>query len=232
MLPPECCPISHEKLPHEVSNILSSPDIYHKIEYLDFLSDPYFFGISEHTAELPVGSFEESGIFRFCSFDGELLTWPSTFQINICGKWIKKTKNDNSLFHYLPSGISLIGNLSVRCGVENKPFIFVIQSAKSNPELLFTIPISSGNIGLSTSPITGKKMLFPVRSSFCKHSQCCEIDEFVNSVDRKGKCPICGIPISLSSTVVDSEIHRKALIDSLLVQQKSDQTPFDFNDFF
>lgn len=231
MLPPTCCSIPIEKLPHEVSTTLSTPDIFHKIEYLDFLADPYFFGISEHAVDLTVNLFEESAIFRFCTFEGELLPWPSTFEINICGKWIKKTKNDNGIFHYLPNGITLIGNLSVRCGIENKPFIFVIQQAKYNSELLFTIPVCSGNIGLSTSQITGKKMLFPVRSSFCKHSQCSEIDEFVSFVDRKGKCPICGISVSLSSTVVDSEIHRKALIDSLLSQQKTDQT-FDFMDFF
>lgn len=232
MLPPTCCPISYEKIPHKLSSILSSPDIYHKIEYLDFLTEPYFLGISEHTADLIISSFEESAIFRFCSFDGEILPWPSTFQINICGKWIKKTTNDHSLFHYLPSGISLIGRLSIKCEIESIPFLFIIQKVRINSELLFSIPVLSGNNEIIKSQISGKKMLFPVRSKFCKHNQCVEIDEYVEYVDRKGKCPICGIPVSLSSTIVDSENHRKALIESLQSQQKSDQSLFDFNDFF
>ena len=232
MFPPICCFISQDKLPQKILNDAFLPDICHKIEYLEFLSDPLFMGISEYTTEIDVAPFEESAIFRFCSFDSNFLAWPASFQINICGKWVKKTKNDHSLFHYLPNGISLTEKLPVRCGVENEPFIFIIQKIKYNSELLFTIPVVSGNIGLTTSPISGKKMLFPVRSNICKHNQCSEIDEFVSSVDRKGKCPMCGIPVSLSSTIVDSEIHKKALIDSLLTQQNSDQSSFDFMDFF
>ncbi|OHT09255.1 hypothetical protein TRFO_21906 [Tritrichomonas foetus] len=236
MLPPECCPIPLDKLPLEFRNKLSSPDIYHQIEFNDLLSDPYFLGISNDSiVNIPIEPFEESAVFRFISFNFEkieFLEWPSSFQIYICGKWMKKPKNDSSLFFFIPKGFSYLKNMTVRCSIEQTSFLLIFQTIKINPSLVYSIPNVSGNVGLPTSPISGKKMLFPARSKFCQHIQCVELDEFVSFIDREKKCPICGIYIKHESIIIDSNIHVQALTDSLIKQTKQDFSYGDFFDFF
>lgn len=235
MFPPKCSEIQPDQLPEKISQYLYKPYIYHKLEFNELLSNPYFFGICEHTTEIPIHQFEGSAIFRFISLDGKPLIWPTTFQINVCNVWLEKVTTDRSFFYYLPPGFNVFEKVIVRCGIETTPFLFIIQKVTENPNLLFSIPVVSSKTGLMTSPLSGQKLMFPARSQYCQHDQCTEIDEYVAYVDRKGKCPICGINVSLSSTVIDQGIHRQALIDILIKNQskeEKDYADFDFDFLF
>jgi hypothetical protein len=230
MLPPSSRVIARERLPPAVAHSIGTPDFYHKLAFLDLVAEPVVLGITP--IELPVDLVLSSGkcVFRFISLFGKPLPWPPSFEICFRGRWVKKTPNDRSLFHFLPPCVKTGQAITIRADCESPKCVFVVQLAEVRPALLFQLPSTTVGAGAPLSPLSARKMLFPARSSACAHAQCVELEELLAYIERSGRCPLCGARVEASTLSVQAVLQQEALTEELAKSRAPEEFPlFEFD---
>jgi hypothetical protein len=230
MLPPESRTLDPDALPPVIWHSITVPDLCHKLAFSAVVARPVILGITPVEIAIPLAEFAGRAVFRFIGLSGQVIPWVPSFEIRTGPRWIRKIPGDNASFHFLPDSIRKSGFLYVRCGIENVKCILVVQQVEVQEDLPFHLPSVIHGPMSPVSPISGKKMLFPARSSLCHHAQCVELEEYVAFVERKGICPICSLPVDLSTIVIHAEVQRDVITGNLMQSRAPEDTwTFDFD---
>lgn len=207
MLPVCNMKFKEEILPPKVLQVIKEPDLFKQIRFLDFLIDPFYLGIENEEYTFQLSHYSNSAIFRFVTMNGDVIPWPQTFEIKIFGKWMKKPEGYSLLINYLPDAFKTKGEIEFKSLIDNPSYFLIIQECVVDVSLRNYLPSVYQGSGSPMSPISGQKMKYPVRSHNCKHSQCVDLDEYVEFVDNLKECPFCGKKAEISSIVIDSSIQ-------------------------
>jgi hypothetical protein len=196
---------------------IGAPDFVHKLRFLDLVADPVVLGINAIEARIPLQIVDGrlDVIFRFISLTGCPIPWPRSFSILLNGEWIGKTPNDSNLFHYLPDEVKVNGELEIQCRPENTKSLLVIQHARVEQNLAFSIPCEY-DVPKRCAVSFSRATLFPARSSMCHTCGFMELEELVSFIERKGVCPFCLRPVTLKSLVINLNIQQQRVIDEIV----------------
>ena len=218
VVPLKCDYFNELNIPFNIREKINQILIQYGWETFHLISKPFFLGLEKIETEIsfflppktqfPDNFYENDDIsifFNFLSIKGEILEWPQTFRIQLFGKWMGKVNGDHKLYHFLPKIIlsfDVENKIPIQCEF-TQPFFLIFQVSSKNNSVFNNIPQTLEPSPISFSPISGQRMLFPVRTLHCHHDQCIELNELITSLNIDGCCPLCHCHSSLSEIVLD-----------------------------
>ena len=220
VIPLKCDYFNENNIPNNFLERINQEILKYGWKIINMLSTPFFLGLGKVETEISLflppqnhvfnGFYENDNIgifFIFMSVTGYIIEWPPTFEIQLFGKWMKKVNGDHKLYHYLPKILLKFdeeNKIPIRCDFTQPFFLFFQISSKSDEFIIYNqIPKGTTPSPIIFSPLSGQRMLYPVRTLHCHHDQCIELSELISQLNIDGSCPLCHCQANSSEIVLD-----------------------------